>query len=909
MATMPTREGVVPQEVARAFSAGLFDLPPPRPLTATSSSQTRWYVPVLMIGFQDVPLTHTPAEFEHALFDTTGSNPNGSVYDYYQWVSGGRLRVTGRVVAAVTMPQDKIYYTYNSYGLAKESTPQNLYGLARDALGQCSSTIDWSPFDQDHDGMVDILWVLSAGIGGENTPDRNNFWSITTSMSAGWHFGGVYVTSELIPGTAGQFYKIDRFSSVPECSALIPGHQAEIGVFCHEFGHALGLPDLYDTSGIPFGVGNYGPGNWSLMSTGGYGGSGLTPERPAHMGAWCASYLGWIQTFRPTQDGPQTLGPIEEGNPAMEMWFQGESHPEHFLVENRQQEGFDAALPSSGLLVTHLDDGTISSLLSANRVNSGLTPGLQIVEADGDYAMWIGQNRGQGSDLFPGTTGRSGIGDETIPNLRTFAGARTNLALGGIHAVGSNMQVQVQVNMPGWQPERSITSPTPILIDGARPGHWAVTDRERRVFAVRSELRNGLPQIVLYSRLAGVWQLPEVISATTVAALDPTIAVLPGGDLAVCWTDGRNGRLQIYYRARIRGQWTPEAAVATSSGDSHHSAIGADSKGMVELAYLNDQGSSRQVLFQRFSYLSPFGAAAPVTFPGEQPDPPALTVGPSGASYIVWSDRSTSPQRLYFARFTPDSGVSSRNPLTPTPAGPQLAVATVMDGAGNLHTLWQVGGSNTNELHYQRRRASSTPFPQDTTLDNSSGVLQGITAACDDSLDIHVAFEDWGGPTSRIRYKRWTPAGGWEFGGAYISSSSLTSTQPIVLPNAPGDVTLLYVTSDGDLYTLEARSRLFGASATAQVPVSLSPLADGLEVGPNPVRAGFPLRFAGRATVADRLEVFDVEGRRVASLPVRSAGGRFEAQIDPAVTRSWRGGVYFAALRASRERIRFVVLR
>ena len=120
---------------------------------------------------------------------------------------------------------------------------------------------------------------------------------------------------------------------------------------------------------------------------------------------------------------------------------------------------------------------------------------------------------------------------------------------------------------------------------------------------------------------------------------------------------------------------------------------------------------------------------------------------------------------------------------------------------------------------------------------------------------------------------------------------------------------MLYVASDGDVYTLESRRRMFGASATTSVPVAIKTTDLPLEVGPNPLRAGSPVRFSGAASSADRLDIFDLAGRRVASTPIRAANGRFEAVLDASSTRAWRDGVYFAALRGSREKVRFVVLR
>ncbi len=66
----------------------------------------------------------------------------------------------------------------------------------------------------------------------------------------------------------------------------------EIGVFCHEFGHAFGLPDLYDTNG-----GTQGIGHWGLMGSGNWN----KPTNPAHFEAWSKAELGWLF---PTEVGP-----------------------------------------------------------------------------------------------------------------------------------------------------------------------------------------------------------------------------------------------------------------------------------------------------------------------------------------------------------------------------------------------------------------------------------------------------------------------------------------------------------------------------------------------------------------------------------------------------------------------------
>jgi len=905
---MPPPTGPLPAPVAEAFRAGLFDLPEHALPTGTSAVQSRWHVPVILVGFSDAPLTKTAADFETALFDSTGAMPSGSVRDYYQWVSGGRLQLTGKVVATVSLPMTRGFYAYNYYGLSRESTPQNLYGMVRDALLTCDGTVDWSLYDQNRDGFVDVLWVVHQGIAGETTADRTFLWSITARMASGWNFGGTFTTGQRVPGTANSFYQIDRFSSLPELSSIIPGRRAEIGTFCHEFGHALGLPDLYDTSGLPAGVVNSGPGNWSLMSTGAYGGSGLTPERPSHMGAWCQTFLGWGQSFRPTEDTTLTLRPIGRGDPFVEVWFQGESNPEHFIIENRYRESFDSSLPANGLIVYHVDDGVIASRLPGNHVNVGMTPGLLILEGDGDNDLVSGANRGDPSDPLPGALNRTGISDATQPNLRSFRGAVTNLALGSIEQVGEDIRFRLQVRAAGWGPRNAVDLPFVGTLDTGRPGRWAVADAERRVYAVHSDWVAGLPQIVLHTRLGNSWQPREVISASPAAAFDPTIACLPGGDLVVAWTDVRGGKSRIYLRTRIRGAWQDEVALSEVDGDSHHATVGADQWGTVQVAWLTDHQGARTIYFKRFGYLSPFGQSSPVTRPNEYPDPPALEVRPNGTSYLVWPDRAEFPSRLYFARFHPDSGVSARLPVTSTPAAAQLGPALAVDAQGNLHVAWQVAGSGLNELHYQRRRATLAPAPRDTTLDVSGHLLQNPQLACDDSGGVHLVYENWGAERGVPNYRLFTPARGWDFGGTDLTTEGFSGLYPAVLPHAPGDVTALFLEDSGSDLALVERRRRLGGSLTVSAPGAAPAPAGEWRLAPNPLRAGGALELAvvGDGAV---FEIFDLGGRRMTQVPARAEGPRRHALVSSQVTSAWPGGVYFARLQGGTATRRFVVLR
>ncbi|MGH7742868.1 MAG: M6 family metalloprotease domain-containing protein, partial [Candidatus Eiseniibacteriota bacterium] len=396
LALQPTPAGIIPPEISQASAAGLFNLPV-RPATTTSVSQNNWRVPVLEISFSDDTLRYSSSDLGTVLFDTTRSTPHGSVFDYYRWASGGQFTVTGNVVARVVLPHDHLYYGYGSWGLNTISTPNNMLGAIRDGLRLCQSQIKWSDYDLDRDGYVDMLWLVHAGPGGESGRDRNDFWSCTSRMSGAWNGGAPFETWEHVPGSTTQYMRIDRFSTMPEQSDFVPPQLTEIGVYCHEFGHALGLPDLYDTSSLG-GTSNMGPGNWALMSSGAYGTNGSTPAQPSHLGAWSLTFLGWANTITPTDDQTFVLPPIEQSGQVINFTFQGDNNAEHFLIENRQRLDFDAHVPSPGLLITHVDESVIGALLSANRINAGLTPGLRIVEADGRGDLVSCADRGDPSD-------------------------------------------------------------------------------------------------------------------------------------------------------------------------------------------------------------------------------------------------------------------------------------------------------------------------------------------------------------------------------------------------------------------------------------------------------------------------------------------------------------------------------
>ncbi len=919
-ATMPPLPGnPVPPELVAGFREGLFALPERPAGLATSSVQSLWRVPVIIVSYTDQSLTYGAAAFDSALFDSTDATPTGSVYDYYRWASGQQLKVTGKVVATVHSAYNKVFYGYNSWGLSRTATPRNIAGLVKEALDSCHTQVNWSDFDLDGDGSVDMLWVVHAGIGGEASPDRydNDLWSMTSTLSGYWSNSSAFTTTDPVPGSTTRFMKVNRFAMLPELSPLRAGNISEIGVYCHEFGHALGLPDLYDVS--DGGRIDVGPGCWSLMATGGWGGDNYSPEYPTHPGAWPSLHLGWAQALAPTQDEQVTLRPIHEDLQVLELSFQGESDPEHFLVEARRREAFDRDLPTDGLIVTHVDMEVIEAALASNTVNSGPNTGLVVLEADGTHDLTTGRNRGDSGDPFPGASGQTFVYDDlAAPNTLTFKGSPMGVGLFDIAPVAEGWSFLAQVRAIGWGPERDITVGSYAPFDAQTPATTALRTADGAVYAVTAEARSGHTQVVLRARIGETWDAGVEATQSSGNAYEPALGRLGGDDLVLAWTDTRNGTPHIYYRARVRGAWTNEQALDLSPGEHRSPAIEVDARGIVHVAWIFVGQDAPQVRYMRFPYLSPYGQPFVLTGPDAYPSKPSVNSLPGGGALVTWVDDTTWPSILRFSRCGPDSLPGAPLPMAPTSGYPQSWVSTVLSPEGDIHSVWLENMAGTTEIHYQHRLPAGGFAEPDTLLETSANTLSRARLARDGDGVLHIVFERTVTGAPQVRYRRRRLLAGWDAFSTDISSTGGGAYQPSVLPVSAGNVLVLYRTLNGSLPHFMERSRLTDQPSLVAVPEVPAPVPVSAVVLPNPARSGQSVEVlwsAGALGLDPRggpaaVDVFDLAGRRVASSALVAQGPFLRSRLGPELTRGWQAGVYFVRVRgAAGPAQRLVVLR
>jgi M6 family metalloprotease-like protein len=351
---------------------------------------------LILMQYPDLKAKYPASNYAN-LMNQSNYKGIGSFKDFYLKSSFGKLEIEADVIGWFTAPNGYAYYANsNGKGRARE-----LVASAIDSAEKAG--IDFSKYDNDKNGEVDGVMVLHSGPGAEEGSQNQYIWSHRWSISPK-KYDGVY---------------IEDYAINPE-SRNFQSRMIGIGVLCHEFGHLLGLPDLYDVTYASSGI-----GNWSLMA----GGCWLDDENtPANNDAWSRIELGWIKPVTIEAAGYYILKPAANDSTVYKVLTPVST--EFFLLENRQKTGFDKQLPYKGMAIWHIDQAVLNVTLSSNSVNADKTrKGVDLEEADGTNGLDDPNNRGDAGDLFPGFKMNTSFDDDTKPNAKTYNGANSGIRI------------------------------------------------------------------------------------------------------------------------------------------------------------------------------------------------------------------------------------------------------------------------------------------------------------------------------------------------------------------------------------------------------------------------------------------------------------------------------------------------
>lgn len=328
----------------------------------------------------------------------------GSVRDYFLAQSNGQFELDFDVVGPVTMSKNYGYYG-NDGAYQKD---EKVYEMIKEACDGIQDKVNLKDYDWDGDGEADQVFFLYAGLGQASGGSAGTVWPHESELRY-WPCG-------VLSYSTG---KINTYACANELQPETQGSSryisAGIGTICHEFSHCLGFADMYDTTGS----GGYGMSVFDVMDQGSYNGNGFVP---CNYTAFERIYAGWVEAIELID--PATVKDMKSvsdyGRPF--IMYNYKNTNEYFLMENRQNTGWDKGLyGSNGLLIVHVN--YVPSRWANNSVNSSAEK-IQcctVVNADGSRENTQYSLQG---DLYPyevkGVTMNDEFTDESEPAAKLY---------------------------------------------------------------------------------------------------------------------------------------------------------------------------------------------------------------------------------------------------------------------------------------------------------------------------------------------------------------------------------------------------------------------------------------------------------------------------------------------------------
>lgn len=398
---------------------------------------------VILVNFADSVMRHDKSDFDRWL-NEPGYSVNGgtgSVKDYYRDNSMGQFIPNFQVVGPYTLSKPTAYYGGNTGDSGTDENPRDMVREALALAREDNPGLDFSQFDNDGDGEMDNCYIIYAGYSEASTANADDIWPHS------WNMGDDKPEYDGI--------KVNNYSCSAELVGM-PGSPAKpsmdgIGTFTHEFGHVLGLDDMYDTDSYTNGYG-LDPGDYSLYASGSYNNESRTP--PCLM-AFERMQMGWMREGEDITElkNPEdvTLDNIAQNKARFINAQPGRAAGtgmEWFILENRQQTGWDKYIPAHGLLITHYDytkemqDEWWSINGPNNRAQHRC---MYIVPADG-----IDDSNSRAGDTYPGSSANTEFTDTSVPAAVNWNNEKLGVPVTNINEYGGLVRFQVSGGTSQW---------------------------------------------------------------------------------------------------------------------------------------------------------------------------------------------------------------------------------------------------------------------------------------------------------------------------------------------------------------------------------------------------------------------------------------------------------------------------
>ena len=379
---------------------------------------------MILVNFSNKSMQsgHTQATFDE-LCNSLNCTVNAgypSAGQYFADQSNGSYRPQFDVFGPVTLSRNVAYYGTDKPG-DEEGDDQHATDAVVEGcrLADEQFNINWVDYDSDNDGYVDFVYVIYAGKGQADGGTSETIWPHNWSVVSARKSG--YCTYEAAQCTVGG-KKLDNYAMSGEMSGNSLGG---IGTLCHEFGHVMGLPDLYDTD---YGT-NYEncltPNDWDVMDGGSYNGDGHCPP---NYDPWEKDFFGWLTPINLGSEGQNVT--LYANGTENQQTYQINTSGKYvspttsglrYYIENRQAVGWDEPLTGHGLLIWKVNfNATAWTDNAPNNTNTSGSPLYTVVSASGSKIGWDGSTDNCPKNTFPGSgnkTSWTGVSGKPLLNI------------------------------------------------------------------------------------------------------------------------------------------------------------------------------------------------------------------------------------------------------------------------------------------------------------------------------------------------------------------------------------------------------------------------------------------------------------------------------------------------------------
>ncbi len=382
---------------------------------------------VILINFTDETSTTTRQQVDDFCNKVGYSDFSnyGSAHDYYAAVSNGRLGYTCDVQDYITVDHDRAYYAAD-YDKSTELVVEALTKL--EARG-----FDFSTCDGDGDGVIDAVNLFYAG---------------TRADDALWpHMSTVTFSAD---GVQTEYYQMSDL-----------GTELSVYTFCHENGHMLcEFSDLYD-----YGYDSSGAGEYCLMAY------PIDEKRPQYVCGYLRRRAGWVDAVEaaPGDYSLKAAASSTAGDTAALIYRHPTRTNEYFIIENRNQSGYDADLPCAGLAIWHVDENGSNDNQEQTWASHYIAT---LVQADGLWDLENYRNAGDSGDLFRSPT-KTTFNDFTTPNARWWDALTSGLKVKSISAIGTTMSLTIEAGAS--LPVLTISATDPYADESGDTGTFKVS--------------------------------------------------------------------------------------------------------------------------------------------------------------------------------------------------------------------------------------------------------------------------------------------------------------------------------------------------------------------------------------------------------------------------------------------------